>query len=556
MKPEKILKLATCFLLAAALNFTVLPPLFSAGDYTWRGGEARRSALGGVSVSLPDASSMIDLYEEGFASSLVLRKKMNVISTTWLAIPHEYTEETPGSSASLRDHPLALAGEGDGSAGITYFFDNDSVMQFKPYVMLNEGEKSLEQDLPPDSMSVDSLENLYAADVIFSRRITENFSGGASLRASFYRDEAVTGRDAYIDYDTETVNITDKILYSKAEFSISGTYSPDENVHAAVSFGTLKSLSPYYEPWITGMRNTGFTGAIRAYPVLFGGYGSNRFIRKKTVASLWESSAETEEKQGIAGYDINAACGARGQDGSVFTASAGLTLGITGNYSVMSSTVVDMYPSTGTPYSGGEEYKNIRNGLAHHFIFKGRYDFGAATAAGMFSYHSAGADFSGNTGPAVSLSSQVFDAVIGASFSPDKFIIPVEIFMETLIQSEKGGPDNRQANYALFTAGLRGGAEYEVSEGILMRLGFDAAYGGPSSHVKNDSGVNDAMLGTYSNPAYMQAAISLGAGHYNKNTEINLNLRYSNTQRLPYDKSLLNYDEASMTIMADVKVYL
>jgi hypothetical protein len=64
------------------------------------------------------------------------------------------------------------------------------------------------------------------------------------------------------------------------------------------------------------------------------------------------------------------------------------------------------------------------------------------------------------------------------------------------------------------------------------------------------------MLGTSSNPAYMQAAISLGAGHYTKNTEINLNLRYSNTQRLPLDKALMNYDEASMTIIADVKVFL
>jgi len=221
-----------------------------------------------------------------------------------------------------------------------------------------------------------------------------------------------------------------------------------------------------------------------------------------------------------------------------------------------SSTVVDMYFSTGSAYSRTEDYKKINNGEAHHFVFKGRYDFGPALVAGEFSYYSAGADFYESTGPAVSLNSQVFSAVIGASFSPERFIIPVEIFTDSVLQAEKGGSDNRLANYSLFTAGLRAGAEYSISESILMRLGFDAAYGGPSSHVKNDSGTTDSMLGTSANPAYTQAGISLGAGHYTKNMEINLNFRYSNTGRLPDNKALLDYKETAMTIMADVKVFL
>jgi hypothetical protein len=550
------LKITGVLSLAAALNLAFLTPVFSGGDYTWRGGQARRAGLGGVSVSLPDASSVIDLYGEGFASSLVLRKKISVISATWLAMPHEYTQETPDAFSSLRDHPLALSGEGDGSSGITCFFDNDSALQFKPYVMLNEGEKNTEVTLPSDTAFVDSLENLYAADIIFSRRINEHFSGGASLRAAFYRDEAATARDAYIDFDSEKIRKTDKIFYSKAEYSISATYSPDENASAALSFGTLKPLIPYYEPLITGMRNRGFDGAIGAFPALFGGYSCTRLVTEKIRASLWESSSETSEKTGVSGYDISAGCGAHGPGAGVFTASAGLTLGITGNYVMTSSTVVDMYFSTGSAYFGSENYRKISSGLAHHFVFKGRYDLGWATAAGKFSYYSSGADFFENAGPAVSVSSQVFDAIIGASFSPDRFIIPVEIFTQSYIQSEKGGVDNRQANFSLFTAGFRAGTEYEVSEGVMMRLGLDAAYGGPSSHVKNDSGVIDSLLGTSGNPAYLQAGISLGAGHYAKNTEINLNLRYGNTGRLPGSKALMDYKEASMTIMADVKVYL
>lgn len=526
-----------------------------ADNFTWRGGPARRSALGGISIAMPDASSVIDLYSEGFASSLVLRDKTALIGLSLSAIPHESFEKTGQSYKSLKDHPITFISEGDSSAGITYFFDDDSAISVKPYIMLNEGAKQMESGPPSDSSGASFLENLYALDIVFSRRINDYFSGGASLRAAFYRDEVVTGRFAYVNYDSVEIDSSDKILYSKSEYSLSGTYSPDEKTMAAVSIGALKNLNPYYEPWITGMKKAGFEGAIAAYPVLFAGYSYTRTARNYTFASLWEGENKINEKTNVSGFDVNAGCSVKGAGQSVFSISVGITAGIEGNYSGASSTVIDMYFSTGTAYSASENYKNIKKGMAHHAIFKGRYDFGGLIAAGKFAYYSAGADFYLNKNTAAGVGSQAFDAVAGVTFLPERFVIPLEIFTGALFQSEKGYASGREANYSLFTAGLRAGLEYKFSEGVLMRLGVDSAYGGPSSYVKTGSLVNDAMLGTSSNPAYLQTGISLGAGHYTGKLEINLNIRYSNTGRLPY-KGGIKYGEGETTVISDVKVYL
>jgi hypothetical protein len=551
------MKTEICFIrVVFSITLSLTAFLLHAEDYTRHGGAARRAALGGINITLPDVSVAMDLYEEGYVSSLVLRKKQNMISTSWIAMPHEYNMEAGDSSDSLRELPVLLAGEGDGSAGFTYSLDNDNTLQFRPYLMINEGWQNTVKGLFSDSLYRDFLENMYAADIVFSRKITKNFSGGAGLRAAFYRDESVTQQTAYINYDIVSISGSEKIFYSKAEYSISCTYAPDENASAAVSFGTLKALLPYFDPWISGMKKTGLNGAVSVYPSLFSGYSYSRSFGEKTYASLWESSVQIEEKQDISGYDINAGCSVRGQGQSVFTASAGLTLWLSGSYSVLSNTVVDNYFAADTEYTGNAEYVKTHNGQAHHVALKGRYDFGAAIAAGKFTYSSAGADLYEASGPAVSLSSQIFDVSAGIVFLPDRFVIPVEIFAASLFQSEKGYVDSREADFSLFNAGLKGGVEYEIASAVFMRLGFDASYGGPSSRVKTAGGVTGSLLGTSLNPAYAQAGINFGAGHYNDNIEINLNLRFSSTGRMPANAALMEYNETSVTIMTDVKIFL
>jgi hypothetical protein len=41
----------------------------------WQGGETRLLALGGIKYVLPDADSVMDLYESGFSSGIFLREK-------------------------------------------------------------------------------------------------------------------------------------------------------------------------------------------------------------------------------------------------------------------------------------------------------------------------------------------------------------------------------------------------------------------------------------------------------------------------------------------------
>jgi hypothetical protein len=74
--------------------------------------------------------------------------------------------------------------------------------------------------------------------------------------------------------------------------------------------------------------------------------------------------------------------------------------------------------------------------------------------------------------------------------------------------------------------------------------------------VKKGGFIQDRILGTYANPAYLQCGISLGAGHSTDNVEINLNLRYSKTGLLPLNADITDYEEGAMTVMTDVKVFL
>jgi hypothetical protein len=520
---------------------------------TWLGGPSRMAALGNMDIALPDSTNVMDLYADGFSSSLVFRRPQNGIYFLPGAVPHDLESYSTGGSYELHDHPVFAGPEHGGPGSAVFFLPGGNAFEITPYFMYNSGTIDNMWGVYEDTGQVDYKEQMYAADLKFARKITGELSGGASIRFALDKAESGIGGTQYLNNFYNDINgaITD--IYTKADYSVSGTYAPGGGFQAALSFGSAKSLLPQFEPYIFEMDTGGFAGAINAYTPLFTGYEDDLSFNEVTTG-LTKKTVSLEEKQGISGYEVNGGCGMTGEGESVFVVSAGIEAGMTGNYTRVSSTTDDDFYGHVTVTSESYDYSRIRNAYTHHVFLRGRFDFrNGIIISGKFNYSAAGADFyeDGPASPVTNVNLRYFDTAAGVLFLPGAFKVPIELFLQDMFQSQSGGASNDENQYTVFTSGARAGMEYEIVKGFFARTGVDFAYGGPSTY--SDSG-GDLQLGTSNNPAYTQLGVSLGAGRIMDNLEINLSFRYANINLLP--KGDVNYKEGTVTVMSDVKIYL
>jgi hypothetical protein len=525
----------------------------------WYGGQARLASLGGITTAIPDAAGTLDLYEEGFVSSLALRPGKNIIDLDPGAMPHDKNYNTGEISSGLHDLPVLLNMDNTGPEGIVLFF-GDSALQFIPHFSYNEGQYDNGENFPSIPDQLNYSRTLFSADIRYAKKIGQYFSGGAALRNVYYRDDENSGWFGYLDHDAHDITGKGSLQYVKAEYSISATYSPDRNLQAAVSFGSLKNLLPSYQNWIVNMNTGGLSGAFNIYTPLIAGFNVDDSEQIFDTTMQEQKTINTGERQNISGYDLNAGCSILGQGCSIFTVSAGLSAGISGEFILVSSTADSMIhiPGAETYTSESQDFKRIQDGESHHVTFKCRYDFGGIIAAGKFAYQGGGAAcrLDGPLQPPTAVNLQIFDVVLGATFKPEKFSIPAEIFMQNFLQTQDGGPADSLEQYTLFTAGLRGGLEYEIDRGIYLRTGINFAYGGPGSFVRIPGQPDKSSLfGTSYNPAYTQFAVCMGAGHYSGNFELNMNISYGIIGEIPQPQGD-EFNEHTVSILTDIKVYL
>jgi hypothetical protein len=410
------------FLAVLAAFFYILFTPCTFADSMMDGVPARLLALGRVDSVLPDSASMFDLYEEGFASGILERDRQNMISLSPLAsVNHQKYNINRGSDQ------FTFNFMDDKNNYINCWLDDNDVIVVKPYYFYT-GEVEYH------SSNMYSWNKFFGGEIQYASRIDKNITTGAMFRYAVYNKEFKVS-----SFTTSDGTVLSGIYMwaSKPEFLADLCYKISDSLSIALSAGHKQGL-------LGNIKTLPGNDSIASFSNIaaFSGYESN-------ISSPPDNTKNEFDARGI-----NIGAGAAYRINNVIEAL--LTFGA----------ILDR-SYTGSVMANNTGYDSL-TGTEYDASFKFRYHAGenlifAAAALGTvydYAYHRGFV----LVGMPVSGRNTDFQVLVsgGASYTDGTFSVPLELFAET---GSAGG------YYIQKYAGVRGGAEYNLSKLITLRLG-------------------------------------------------------------------------------------
>jgi tetratricopeptide (TPR) repeat protein len=527
-------------------NGGVSPQSSFAGEYL-KGGVGRLAGMGGVDISVPDAASMIDAYDDGFTSAVLARERADVRNASPVVDMHsrkavwndpaQDTAETSGFDISTNMYKEKNNGE-------YLWLSDDSVVIIKPYVRLfPDTEKDSTPGLGGGPVTtINNNEFQYALDAEYALRLMPNLSLGALM-----------GYDSYDLTNTRSgSNDKTELDFSKFEYQVSGTYFLNKNINLSVSLGAKKSINPYYPTEISDFAAWFMPGGTPAgdnsASLLMGHFGFSEYMKTEAGNIRTETTAQIP----VGGFDVNLGGGFEVPN----TAEAALKLGvIAGVGGTQQEKIVTTTISTGASVTTElPQFDAYTGGMAISADFKGRYYLDFAILGARFSY----AGISGKriyalNAPPYDQSSSVVDAAGGVALKVIKnLLLPVEFVIQNASWQEKRANEDYERNLGLI--GFKAGAEYSLTREMKVRAGFDFASGGTTFRSDIFGVINDnSPYGTDMNPAINQTALNLGAGYKAGSFEANAALRFAFQSQNPLEQGMKEWSGSDIMLITDIK---
>ncbi len=386
--------------------FTLSSSLFSS---SWDGGGVRMMALGNTSIAMPDSTSVIDLYSDGFASLLCYRDKADVVSLSG-AYDQLYTTFFGGytSGTGITD---------ERGNYILHWFSPEDALMIHPFY------------LNVFSVLFDGVEsrNTGGARIEYSRVIGGGFSAGAMFKylGAYETSGATVYTSDYLTKHSDTIR--------DLEWLVDAGFKMDNGLAFAVSGG-------YTVPQAVAKRAPDmieYTYATSNF-LAFNNYGfSGSGISSGPTGDInyrFESS----------GVNINAGAQYIKKGEIEASISGGAVFGFNYDY----RTASDVFPSMDM----------YQKGTAYNASLKCRV-FPAKDITAGFMAQGSGVDY---TSDVLLPATEYFaDIAAGASYDAGFIRVPVEIF---------GHLQDGAWLYKRY-AGIRGGAEWEVLPWLTVRAG-------------------------------------------------------------------------------------
>ena len=514
------------------------------GSYIWQGGQARIAGTGGQEIVLPDNTSVIDLYSDGFISGFTSRPQRDLAhSSPCLFFPSSrLVYDLPTNPTEQRGGwNLLLNSVSEHNNGLIYWFDKDSVMILKPHT--NYGGEGFKES--NDSSGITN-EDSYSTTVLggfaeYARKIG-SVSAGALLGYSVFN----------VGFDDEDTPDKYGENFYKLEFlaSVSAEFPVSSGkIGVAISGGRKAPMFPELVFKINEL-NPSFSQVAMMYNM----YSSDSWSHSETASTITDSNVWTDMSWLDAGAGISAVF----PDLFELAIKGGIRTGITGHVSGQDR---DTDISTGdVTITDATEFDRYSDGTAFNLNARARGYIGEFVVIGaLVKLYSLGTNYRlfAAANPEEATMS-IFDVAGGVTLKlMDGIIsIPIEPFMQRTnsVINDLIGFIRTDTN--IEALGIRGGAEVNLGA-LSFRAGVDFATGGATEITTNtftDAVISDnSPYGTDTNPGYNQLGINFGAGIKGQRTEININFRILSISQSPLHWLNSAYEKGGFSVMLDIR---
>ncbi len=511
-------------------------------DVYLKGGVGRLAAMGNVDISVPDASSVIDLYDAGFTSSVLSRKKANVknASPAFAFRSRKTVQDNPAEDTSdSSGFDISTNMYREKNNGALFWLSNDNVLVIKPYVRFFPGtQKNSTPGIGGSPVVTTSITELqYAADIEYAHRLMPELSLGALIGIVFDNTTSVPAG---------TSNKT-SVDYSKFEYQVSGTYFLNRNINLSLSVGAKKRILPYYPLEIQDFR-----GSFLAESAFTHSHFAYKYYYKTEAGGVRD---ETTNEISMNGFDINLGGGLEVPKTAELTLKLGLIAAISGRYK--SQNVLTNIGTGASVINTAPEYDCYMDGMLMSADLKGRYHLDFVIIGARFAYTGLGIKrIYGYNAVPFDQSMSIIDTAFGVTLNIiENLLLPVEFVVQnaSLIETRA----NEENTDTLTLLGVRIGAEYSLSREIKARAGFDFASGGQTHRSVFYNFVNDnSPYGTDTNPAINQLAFGLGIGYASGGFEGNAGLRFSLLSQNPLGQGMKEWSGSDIMLVTDIKLVM
>jgi hypothetical protein len=401
----------------------------------WDGGAARMASLGGIDIVLPDSTNVIDLYSQGYTSSLVFRERQNIIS---LAGETDFIKQV--EEGQYISHAFYFNSLDENSNYFIIWPDENSAVVFKPYYFNEYYNNGV-------GLPVGSSRNLAAGEVRYSRKFGDKISAGLMLRYSGSlenQDVMVGSLDSHGNYIFSAVN--EAIQGYKLDFMLDSSVKINDNMILAVSGGINKPQLTYKKSLIDYILYDYTEEAYRWYDGKSG---------VKNISYISNYSYYTRGTN----FNIGLQCGAEKKFSALF--SAGMTAGYEFNQ--------DQETSPGNHLIYNEKGIGVNAAVKCCAYVGNDMVLGISATGNMLDYaYKNGFGYSYFIPLPDSGRATYYDASfsLGAAYISGNFKVPVEIFGNFMNDYEY---DRLYHKYG----GVRGGVEWDATDWLTLRLGGD-----------------------------------------------------------------------------------
>jgi hypothetical protein len=416
--------------------------------------------LGEVGIVLPDETSVIDLYSEGFSSLLTEREPADIISFSPLYDRQtEYMYIKPIVPKYNKGQSL-LIGLPDVYSNFLFFrITPDDAVMIQPQFTNNFA-----------SPFVSIIENLDAAamKVNYSHSFENGFSAGA--KAAYSADYRTNKGWTYTLFDTANIPgpvymmLSGSVTIKYFDYSVDVSYKLNEEMTVALSGGSdvPSGFTKNFPSNLSGMNSS--TYIMSQSPEYDGYFGSGNYYGGDP--NVYYYSANVGYNFSTTGHNLNIGVQyiKKGVVEALF--SAGIIPDYHNEFKE-TTTVPGVYENmeeSGRGFNAQLKCRlNINDGLTAGIMAEGKgvdysynYDDSGFVNKGMDTEYNS-------------------DAAAGLTYQMGNFTIPAEFFGHT-----QNGPGNKYA-------GIRGGVEYKALDWLSLRLGGEW----PGIYESfNDSGEN------------------------------------------------------------------
>lgn len=518
--------------------FCTLAFAVSASERSLSGGPARTAALGGQEIALPDSTSVLDLYENGFSAAIFTRPQKNIIEATPLF--NKTFRNYKGTGAADWRYRTQDIGFGTLADSVLVWFSPDMALAIRPMAAFDTEKK---QNTGPSSEEKTTSNN---TEIAGEAELAKKFGPFALAAAAGYSGMSSLWKQDNLPVGKSESTVTLYKIFYQATAAFFLPADKDAKLTAALSFGNRTGFDVIPRTQLEFFRYNGEITWMESMYLLFYNYHRDS-LNEDAVSRSEYSGGDT-----VLGFRADAAA-AYEDKSTQLLAQYGLIFGVKDRrdyINTFTNLIMDM-KSIDNPLPDTQ----AGNGVGYTLDLKARKDFGPFIASAKFSMQTVNAQ----PGEGNSVSFDIYNHKTAAGFSikvSKETLIPLEFVNETLGFAENNMID--RYSYELFSNGVKAGIEQGLGNGLTLRAGIDYTTGGNKMEYFENGELVDSSgsKGTPSDPYLVQTGYNLGAGFVAGQVETNLNLRYLTLDEAPLDNNHSDFYSNGLQVLANVRILL